>query len=209
MEMWRRLGWGGCPRSFGYGALYGCGQLTMGEGTIVVRLETYPQAAESSIEMVHWAHHRCRWGAGGAVAAICAPLRRKPWPSPSGQNCLATASPPNPNEPSRFNNTGTQKAGACGKRWLFQQGLQKTMFLCDNYGFPRIFIEHHETHLPALQDQTRPYPWLSRSHEDPRWSCCDQRTPRQRPQAPGCLSPHSVVVCRTRSCRALFAALGQ
>ena len=51
-------------------------------------------------------------------------------------------------------------------------------------GFPE---SQHETHLPTLQSAPRTHPWLPGPHEDPGWSCCHQRTPRQRPQAPGCL----------------------
>ncbi len=47
---------------------------------------------------------------------------------------------------------------------------------------------HHETHIPAFQSPPRSHSRLSRSHEDPRWSRRHQRTPRQGPQAPGCLS---------------------
>ena len=47
---------------------------------------------------------------------------------------------------------------------------------------------HDETHLPTLQDPPRPYPWLFGSHENPWRPRCDQRTPRQRPQASGGLN---------------------
>lgn len=61
---------------------------------------------------------------------------------------------------------------------------------CDNLGFPRNPTKelNHETYIPTLQNPPRPYPWLSGSHEDQRRPCRDQRSPRQRPQAPGCLS---------------------
>jgi ribonuclease P protein component len=43
----------------------------------------------------------------------------------------------------------------------------------------------HETHLPSIEDATRPYPRLSRAHEDARRPRRDQRPPRQGSQAPG------------------------
>lgn len=49
-------------------------------------------------------------------------------------------------------------------------------------------ISKNETHLPTLQDQTRPHSRLFGSHENPWRSCRDQCPSRQRPQAPGCLS---------------------
>ena len=56
-------------------------------------------------------------------------------------------------------------------------------------GLPqRLLGLHNETYLPTFQDSQGTYPWLSGSHEDPRWPRCHQRPPRQGPQAPGSLS---------------------
>ena len=46
---------------------------------------------------------------------------------------------------------------------------------------------HYETYLPTLEDSPRPHARFFGAHEDPWWPCRDQRAPRQRPQAPGCL----------------------
>ena len=56
-------------------------------------------------------------------------------------------------------------------------------------GLPqRLLGLHNETYLPTFQDSQGTYPWLSRSHEDPRRTRCHQRPPRQGPQTPGSLS---------------------
>ncbi len=46
----------------------------------------------------------------------------------------------------------------------------------------------HETHLPSIEDATRPHPRLSRAHENPRWPRCHQCAPCQGPQASGRLN---------------------
>jgi ribonuclease P protein component len=46
----------------------------------------------------------------------------------------------------------------------------------------------HETHLPSIEDASRPHPWLSRAHEDTRRPRSAQRPPRQGAQALGRLN---------------------
>jgi ribonuclease P protein component len=47
---------------------------------------------------------------------------------------------------------------------------------------------HNETYLPTFRRPPQAHSWLPRSHGNPRRPRRAQRTSRQRPQAPGCLS---------------------
>jgi len=62
------------------------------------------------------------------------------------------------------------------KWWAFQEFLL--------FSFFRI---RHETHFPTLRHPSQAHSRLSCSHENPWWPRRHQRTPRQGPQAPGCL----------------------
>lgn len=63
----------------------------------------------------------------------------------------------------------------------------------------------YETHLPSFENSPRTCPWVSRSHEDSRWSRRHQRSTRQRTQASFGLSarPNSAVTpdCATVTCQ--------
>lgn len=44
---------------------------------------------------------------------------------------------------------------------------------------------HHETYLSTFRYPSQAHPRFPCPHEDPRWPCRAERTPRQGPQAPG------------------------
>ncbi len=68
----------------------------------------------------------------------------------------------------------------------------KAMGVMNRFFFLLIKRVHNETYLPTFRRPPQAHAWLPRPYGNPWRSCRVERTPRQGPQTPGCLSPASL-----------------